>query len=323
MRIVLCYPVEARHLRQIEAAAPDATVVDAGQAGIAAELASADIFCGHAKVPVDWPAAVAAGNLKWIQSSAAGMDHCLVPSVIDSDITVTSASGLFANQVAEQTMALLLGIVRSMPVFFRAQQAHQFERLPTGDLQGKTVGIVGFGGNGRRLAQVLAPFDVRIVATDRYPLDCPAHVSELWPADELRRLCQVSDIVVLCVPLNDETRQFFNAKMFDSMKPGSIFINVARGQVVDETALIASLRSKHLGAAGLDVVETEPLPTESLLWDMPNVVITPHVGAQAATRVDDSTALFCQNLRNYLAGKPLKNVVDKQLGFPTPTSRQD
>jgi D-3-phosphoglycerate dehydrogenase len=121
MRIVLCYPIESRHYDQFVAAAPGCEIVDAGQEGIATELLSADVFMGHAKVPVPWPEVVAQGRLKWIQSSAAGLDHCLTPEVIDSPIPVTSASGLFADQVAEQTLALLLGLLRGLPTFFRAQ----------------------------------------------------------------------------------------------------------------------------------------------------------------------------------------------------------
>ena len=157
-RIVVCYPLEPRHLAQIRAAAPGCEVVDAGQAGIAKEILNADLFGGHAKVPVPWDDVVRAGRLRWIQSSAAGLDHCLVPSVIASDIQVTSASGLFANPVAEQTLALLLGLLRQIPTFFRAELRKEYERQPTDDLHGRTVGIVGFGGNGRRIAQVLRRF---------------------------------------------------------------------------------------------------------------------------------------------------------------------
>src|SRR6188474_3512058 len=121
MRIVLCYPMEQRHLKQICEAAPGHEVIDAGQERIATELLEADIFCGHAKVPVPWPEVVRRGRLKWIQSSAAGLDHCLTPETIASDIVVTSASGLFAEPVAEQTLALTLGLLRSLPTFFRAQ----------------------------------------------------------------------------------------------------------------------------------------------------------------------------------------------------------
>src|SRR3989304_3047353 len=121
MRIVLCYPVEQKHIARIAAAMPGAEIIDAGQERIAEELFSADIFCGHAKVPVDWDGVVSQGRLRWIQSSAAGMDHCLVPSVIESDIVVPSASGVLAEQVAEHTIALLTAWFRGLPTFFRAQ----------------------------------------------------------------------------------------------------------------------------------------------------------------------------------------------------------
>lgn len=316
MNIVLCYQTVPAHLEQIRAAAGDWNVIDAGQEGIAQALPQADVYCGHAKVPVPWAETVAQGRLKWIQSSAAGMDHCLVPEVIASDIPVTSSSGLFANQVAEQTMALLLGIIRSLPTFFRAQLKKEYVRRPTGDLHGKTVGIVGLGGNGRRLAEILAPFQIRIIATDYCPYDKPQCVDELWPADRLNDLLAESDIVILALPLNDETRYLFDTDQFAAMKTGAIFINVARGQVVRESALIEALRTKHLSAAGVDVAEVEPLPPDSPLWDFENVIITPHVGAQGRTRNDDVTDLFCENLRRFRAGEPMINVVDKNLGFP-------
>ncbi|QDV46151.1 Glycerate dehydrogenase [Stieleria neptunia] len=321
MRIVLCYPVGKKHIDQIQAAAPDFEVVNAGQERIDELLPTADILIGHAKVPVNWDRVLEAGKLRWIQSSAAGLDHCLVPGVIESDdIIVSSASGLFAPQVAEQTFSLLFGVLRRAPLFFRAEAKREFVRLPTDDLRGKTVGIVGLGGNGRFLARVLAPWDVRIIATDYFPVDCPAEVSQLWPADQLDRLLGESDVVILTLPLNGDTKGVFDAERFATMKRGSYLINVARGSVVQEKALCEALASGHLAGAGLDVTEVEPLPPESLLWDDPKVMISPHVGAQSARRVDDSTALAVINLRRYQSGLPVYNRVDKQLGFPHPSS---
>lgn len=320
MRIVLCYPVEPRHIAQIQAVASEAEIVDAGQERISTELLSADVFCGHAKVPVPWDQMVTAGRLRWIQSSAAGLDHCLVPCVVNSDIVVTSASGLFADQVAEQTLALLLGCLRNLPTFFRQQQAKEFTRRPTRDLTGTTVGIIGFGGNGQRIAQVLSPFDVRMIATDLHPDDKPVGLAEIWKADQLDELLPLVDVLILALPLNQKTEGLLDARKFARMKPGAVFINVARGQVVVERDLVAALQSGHLGAAGLDVTQVEPLPASSPLWDMPNVLITPHVGAQSATRYDDVTDFFCENLRRFLSGHELLQVVDKHLGFPIRTS---
>ncbi len=316
MRIVLCYPVEPRHVAQIAAAAGTAELVDAGQERVAAELLQADVFCGHAKVPVDWDAVVRGGRLRWIQSSAAGLDHCLVPSVVASDIIVTSASGVLADQVAEHALGLATALSRSFPVFFRAQQAHEFVRRPTRDLHHSTVGIVGFGGVGRRIAELVAPLKTRILATDMFPIDKPDHVEALWPPDKLGDLLTASEFVFLCVPLTPSTRGMIRRAELARMQAGSFLINVARGPLVIEADLVDALVRGHLAGAALDVTEREPLPAESRLWDLPNVIITPHVGGQSRFRIDQMTDFFCDNLARYLQGQPLRNLVDKQLGFP-------
>jgi len=317
MQIVLCYPVEPKHVEQIAAAMPDAEIIDAGQERIAKELLAADIFCGHAKVPVDWDGVVRQGRLKWIQSSAAGMDHCLVPSVIESDIAVTSASGVLADQVAEHTIALVTAWCRSLPTFLRAQQKREFIRRPTRDLTRSTVGIVGLGGVGRRLARLLAAFDVRILATDMFPVDKPACVETPWPADRLDDLLAAVDIVVLCLPLNDSTRGIINAARLARMKPNGLLVNVARGALVVTDDLVAALDSGHLAGAVMDVTDPEPPPPESRLWAMPNVIITPHVGGQSSWRIDNMTQLLCRNLRRWRQNLPLVNyLADKRLGFP-------
>jgi len=316
MRIVLCYPVEDRHLNQIRAAAPQAEVIDAGQEHIGREILSADLFCGHAKVPMPWDEVVRGGRLQWIQSSAAGLDHCLVPSVVASKITVTSASGVLADQVAEQSIALATGLSRSLPVFFRAQQAREFIRRPTRDLMDSTVGIVGLGGNGRRLAEVLSVFNTRILATDTFPVDKPACVAELWPAERLDDLLKEVEFLFLCAPLTDETRGMIDRRALGLMRPDAFLINVARGPLVVERDLIEALEAGRLAGAGVDVTEMEPLPTTSRLWELPNVIITPHVGGQSRIRIDRMTDFFCENLRRYLSDEPLANLVDKRLGYP-------
>lgn len=322
MRVVLCYPVETRHKRQIadclERLGVEAELIDAGQEQIAKELPTADIYCGHAKVPVPWDQVMQVGKLKWIQSSAAGMDHCLVPVVQASDIPVTSASGVLADQVADHTLALTLGLLRSLPVFSRAQTKREFIRRPTRDLHEAKIGIVGFGGNGRRLAEVLQVFRTEIHATDLFPENKPDHVATLRPADELDQMLTEVDIVLLAAPLNDETRGMFDARRLGLMRKDSLLVNMARGPLVVESDLVEAIESGHLGGAALDVTEVEPLSVDSKLWDLPNVIITPHVGGQAARRIDDMTDFFCDNLERFIAGKRLKNLTDKQLGFPHP-----
>ncbi len=316
-RIVLCYPVEAKHIAQIAAATPEAEIVDAGQEHVAKEIFAADIFCGHAKVPVDWDGVVRQGRLRWLQSSAAGMDHCLVPSVVASDIVVSSASGVLSDQVAEHAIALMTGWCRGLPTFFRAQQAKEFIRRPTRDLTRSTVGIVGLGGVGRRLAELLHAFEVRILATDLFPVDKPDCVEALWPAEGLRELLPQVDFLVLCAPLNQSTRGMIDAGVLAGLKHGAVLVNVARGPLVVTDHLAAALDCGHLAGAVLDVVDPEPLPPTHRLWGFPNVIITPHVGGQGRWRIDHMTNLFCRNLRRWRAGLPLINYLsDKRLGFP-------
>ncbi len=317
MRIVLCYPVEKRHLEQIAAAAPEAEIVDAGQEHVAEELFAADIYCGHAKVPVDWDGVVRGGRLRWIQSSAAGMDHCLVPAVIQSDIVVTSASGVLSDQVAEHTLALLTAWCRSLPKFFRAQQKKEFIRRPTRDLTGSTIGIVGLGGVGRRVAEILASLRARLMATDLFPVDKPPHVETLWPADRLEDMLPLVDVLVLCLPLNESTRGMFDAERLGLLQPGALLANMARGPLVVHDDLVAALEGSRLAGAVMDVTDPEPLPASSPLWNMPQVIITPHVAGQAAWRIDRMTELFCRNLQRWHRSQPLINfLADKSLGFP-------
>jgi phosphoglycerate dehydrogenase-like enzyme len=179
------------------------------------------------------------------------------------------------------------------------------------------VGIVGLGGVGRRLAKTLSVFKARIVATDLFPLDKPDCVAALWPAQRLPDLLAESDIVVLALPLNAMTRGMIDAAALARMKPQALFVNVARGALVVTADLVRALEAGRLAGAVLDVTDPEPLPLECPLWEMPNVIITPHVGGQSLTRPDDITRMFCENLRRWRAGDPLINyLADKKLGFP-------
>jgi len=319
--IVLCFPAQQADVDQIQTAFPGGNVIASEQTEIAANIMKADIFCGHAKVPVDWEAVVKQGRLKWIQSSAAGLDHCLVPPVIESDIVVSGCSALFANQVAEQTLALLLGAVRRMPSFFRAQEARQFDRLPTDDLHGKSVGIIGFGGNGRRIAETLNGIVASISATDTFPIfEIPSFVTA-HPPEAMDELFANSDIVIVTLPLTEQTDKCIGEKQFACMKPESYFINVARGSVVDQSALTKAIKTGQLGFAGLDVLDPEPPANDDEIWALENVIITPHVGAQSARRIPVTTELFCLNADRFHNGQVLVNQVDKQLRYPRPEHR--
>jgi phosphoglycerate dehydrogenase-like enzyme len=174
------------------------------------------------------------------------------------------------------------------------------------------------GGNGRRLVEILRPFEVTMRATDYFPFRKPEGLEELWPHTRLKELAAWSEVLILTLPLNTSTRGVVDQTILNAMPRGSYLINVARGGCVKESDLCESLAIGHLRGVGLDVTEVEPLPESSPLWTFPNVLITPHVGAQAAKRTDDTCELICENLRRYFAGESLYNIVDKTLGFPHP-----
>lgn len=318
MRVVLGYPAETQHIDRIRAAWGDAEVVLVPIERLGEELLDADAFCGHAKIPVDWDSIVARGRLRWIQSSAAGMDHCLAPSVVAAETLVSSASGLLAKQVADQTLALLAGTLRNLPTFFRAQQQRQYVRRPTQDLYGSRIGIVGLGGNGRLLARVLKGLGCEILATDWFPeAECP-HADQVLPPDQIEQLLPRVDSLILAAPLTAHTSGMIDAERLQLLKPDAVLVNVARGGLIVEEDLVDALRSGRLWGAGIDVAAEEPLPQDSPLWDQPRLIITPHVGGQRASRIDDMTDLYCRNITRFRRGERLINQIDKHLGFPHP-----
>jgi len=327
--LVVCFkdtPIENVHIDRIRSAWQDVEIINVGQNDIADALLEADYFCGHAKVPVDWEKIVQNRRLQWIQSSAAGMDWCLVPAVVNSDIAITTASGVLADQVAEHTLALILAWMRSLPICLYEQHNRtapdfrKFLRRPTRNLTASTVGIVGFGGVGRRIAEVLAPFQTTIVATDLYPSDRPAYVEGLWEADRLNDLLQQSDVVILCLPLNGQTRGLFNSERFQQMKPDALFVNIARGDIVVTDDLVLALTEGKIAGAVLDVTAPEPLPPDHPLWDFfPHVMITPHIAGQSRRRFDDVVDIFIANIYRRKSGQPMINYLSaegKRLGFP-------
>lgn len=320
MRIVTCYQANKNHIDLIKTTCPGWEVVVSNNKNLPRDILTAKVFFGHVKSNVDWDKVVREGELAFIQSSAAGLDHCLTTPVRQSNIQVASASAVFANSVAEQTMALLYGLLRSIPIFVEAQSRKEFVRQPTDDLHGKRIGIVGFGGNGQRIAELLRPVGCQIWATDIFPNQKTNLVDRLLPASELNEMLGNSDVLIVTVPLLETTFHLIGEPEFQLLPRGSYLINVARGSVVDEIALVESIQDGHLAGAGIDVAEIEPLPASSELWDTPKVLISPHVGAQSKTRNDDVTRLFCENMTRWENGN-LINLVDKEIGFPRPEFR--
>ena len=259
-----------------------------------------------------------APNLRWVQSSSAGMDSFLTPALRDSDIVVTNAAGLYGPNVADQGFALLLGLVRGIHHFTRRQDNHNWDsHIPTPiiEIADLTIGIVGMGGIGGFMANRAKGFDTYVIAVDAFRTDKPENVDELMPIDQLPELMRRSDAVMIACPLTDETRGLINASNLALMKSTAYLINVARGPIVDQDALVEALQNGTIAGAGLDVTEVEPLDKESPLWDMENVIITPHVAGVSQRRFPRLVGFFCANLKKYLAGESLDNVVRKELGF--------
>ena len=256
-------------------------------------------------------------SLKWIQSSSAGMDNHLYPALRDSQVLLTNAAGLYGSHVADQGFALLLGLTRGIQHFVRNQDQKVWggSKSPMVEIGGLTIGIVGMGGIGQYMASRAKGFDMYVISVDAYRDDRPNLVDELMSIEQLPDLMCRSDVVMIACPLTDETRGLINAENLDQMKPTAYLINVARGPIVDEVALVDVLQQRKIAGAGLDVTEMEPLSEESPLWELDNVILTPHAAGGSQHRPRRTVEFFCQNLKKYFNKKPLENLVDKRLGF--------
>jgi D-3-phosphoglycerate dehydrogenase len=296
----------------VRAAAPGARVVVAAKERLAEELADAEIFFGYHSPEVF----AGAAQLRWIQATAAGLDRLLVPELTARGLVITNASGIHAAAVTETAWALTLAVARGLTTFFPQQLEHVWKWGPLYDLYCSTAGIVGLGGIGRQYARVAAAFDMRVIAVDPHVTSNPATVAELWPMQRLDDLLRQSDVVLISCPYTPETRHLIDRERLAIMKPTAILVNIARGGIVDESALADALRAGGLAGAGLDVCETEPLPPDSPLWDVPNLIITPHCAGLSHHRMRKLLDFFCENLRRYQAGRPLLNLVDQRKGYP-------
>lgn len=258
-----------------------------------------------------------APKLKWIQTTNAGVDDFWDSDIIRSSVIVTNTRGMHAISIGECVLELMLMFVKKMPLCFQLKQERQWKRFSLTVLHSKTVGIVGLGRIGREVARLSKAFGMRVLATRRSTKQVThaRNVDILLPQDRLPQLLSESDFVVLTLPLTSETNKLIGEEELRSMKPSAYLINIGRGNVVDEATLIRALEENWIAGAGLDVFATEPLPTESRLWDLPNVIFSPHVAGEIEDYYMQATDLFCENLRRYLNGKKLRNVVDKKKGY--------
>jgi len=258
-----------------------------------------------------------APKLKWFQTVSAGVDRFLDDKFRQSSVIMTSVSGIHSVPIGEFVLGMMLMLAKQAPLAFQQKRQQQWQPFAPMILRSKTVGIVGLGNIGREVARLAKAFGMRVVATRRSARQSQRarYVDRLFSPDQLLELLSQSDFVVLTLPLTKETHSIIGEAELRSMKPTAYLINVARGQVVDEEALIHALEESRIAGAGLDVFTKEPLPADSRLWGLPNVIISPHVAGLMEDYGVQATAVFCENLRRYLAGKRLINVVNKERGY--------
>jgi phosphoglycerate dehydrogenase-like enzyme len=265
---------------------------------------------------------LAAGpRIRWIQTYSAGVERCVaIPAVRERGILLTNMQRVAGPVMAEHVMAMLLAFARGLHLYVPERMAARWtSQLPEParllTLEGKTILVVGLGGIGTEVARRAHAFGMRVIATRASSREGPPFVDYVGLPEELSALAGKADFVVNTTPLTSATRGLFDAKFFAAAKPGAYFINVGRGGSVVQPALVAALRSGHLAGAGLDVTDPEPLPADSPLWQMPNVIITPHVSAESDLGNDLRFLIAAENLRRYVAGEKMLSVVDIGKGY--------
>ena len=274
-------------------------------------VSDVDIIYGHiGKVDL-----AKAKSLRWVQVASAGVEGMMYPAFKDSDIILTNSRRMHGSQIAEHAFALLLSLTRRIITQYDFMKEKRWEKAPCIELAGMTMGILGLGGIGRAIATRAKAFEFNVIAVDPEPMDKPESVTELGKLDWLLEFMAKSNVVVVCCPITPETHKLLSHEQFNVMQDGSYLVNISRGKVVDEDALIAALRSGKLAAAGLDVTYTEPCPPESPLWTEPNVVLTAHTAGGSQHIQARTMRLFIDNLHRYVKGESLINVADKEKGY--------
>jgi phosphoglycerate dehydrogenase-like enzyme len=269
-------------------------------------------------------------RLRWVHTGAAGVASLLHDEIASHGITLTNSAGIHAEPMADTVVGMMLHFTRGLDHAVLAQQRGEwdtgpFENVDSGirELAGATVGIIGYGGVGRAVGRRASALGMRVLALRRQASD-PAvagadnglgAVTLLHGADGMHRLLEEADIVVLTIPSTERTRGLMGAAQLARMRRGAVLINVARGDVVDQDALVTTLSTGRLRGAGLDVFADEPLPADSPLWRLPNVLVTPHVSATTPRFWERQADLMLDNLDRYLGGRPLRNVVDVAAGY--------
>jgi phosphoglycerate dehydrogenase-like enzyme len=256
-------------------------------------------------------------RLQWMQTRSAGLDGILFPALADSPVTLTNARGAFSEILAEFTIGAVLFFAKDFRRLVTSQVVGKWDPFDVIEIRGQTLGLVGYGDIGRAVARYARAFGMDVVALKRQPeltRDDP-HVSRVFPPEGKHDMLRLSDYVVVAAPLTPESRGMIAAPEFEAMKPSAVLINIGRGPVVDEPALIQALRAQRIRGAALDVFETEPLPAGHPFYSFDNVLLSPHSADQTSDWKERSMRLFLENFHRYRSGEPLLNVVNKKLGY--------
>ena len=328
---ILSARYRAQDLERIRAAAPGARIVTLSREGLTDE-------------PVDdvevllrgWLSADAfdrllsrAPRLTWVHSASAGVERALTPAARERGLVITNARGVFSRPIAEYVVMMILAISRRLPGLLELQRERTWQPLEGVELRDVTVGIVGLGSIGRAVGALATAFGCRVVAVRRRSEEGAAATAtddesrsfgevmldRVGGPETLPTLLGEADFVVLAAPLTPETQNMIDADALDAMKPGAWLINVARGALIDDRALLQALRENRIGGAVLDTFRDEPLPPTSPFYDLSNVIVTPHTSWSSGRVLDRSVELFCDNLRRFATGEPLMNVVDPAAGY--------
>lgn len=318
MKVVVTKTEGSPHFGLLDALElPDLRIVHVETADdLAREIVDADVLYGFPNRGL-----LGQGTaLRWIQSPSAGVNFLQeLPELVESEVLLTNTRGAHGPSIGEHTFALLFTLTRHIPACIQAQREHYWARpelYRTGrEIRGLTMGIVGYGAIGRAVAQRAKGFEMAILAVDPHPDPQAPFVAEAWGMDRLSDLLAQSDVVVVAAPLTPESYHLLDAAALAMMKRDAYLIVVSRGGIVDEQALASALGEGRLAGAGLDVTEIEPLPSDSPLWDAPNLILTPHTAGDSSEKERRCVEIFIENLNRFSRGDTLVNLVDKRRGY--------
>lgn len=311
LTIFLTGEVNAQQLQEIRATVPAADVryFDT-QTEMEREIELADVVAGA----ITAPALARAKKLKWVQSWGAGTNQQLFPEMVASPVALTSVAGNGAISMAEHAVMLMLMLARDTRRWLRNQDEKKWERWFHPELTGQTCGIIGLGYSGQDLALKLKAFHMRVIGIRRTPRPTP-NVDEVFPRERLHEMLGQSDFVVVTAPRTPETRGMLGEAEFRAMKPSAYYVCYSRGGIADDAALLRALNEGWIAGAGLDAHTQEPLPPDSPFWTAPNTIITPHNSATSPMSRERRIEIFIENLQHFVAGEPLRSVVNKEAGY--------